>query len=96
MDGQQRVYPGGVVYNQRRLGANSLKIVVNVPNVNGVINSPGGKRKGLYHGTNCTQSFGFSRHGGSIVGSNQANLNGTTVRHFGLAGKNLEGIFTGD
>lgn len=50
-DGQQRVYLGGVFDCQGQCRA-SLKMMVDVPNVNSVIRSSGGERKGLHHRAN--------------------------------------------
>lgn len=82
-----------MVNYKRRLGASSLKIVVNVPNMNCMIGSPGGKRKGLHHRTNRTQPYKFSRYDESVIGSDQANLNEASVR---LAGKEPEEKLAGD
>ena len=42
-NGQKRIYPGGVSDRQRRLRASSLKILIDVPNMNSMIGSSGRK-----------------------------------------------------
>ena len=76
-NGKERIYLGGVSDRQRRPGVSGLKVVVDVPNVNGVISSSGRKRKRLHHGANCGQPVGFSGYGGPAIGSNLASLGGT-------------------
>ena len=89
-NGQQRMYLGGVFDHQRRPRASSPKVTVDVPDVNGMISTPGGKRKGLHHGANCAQSCRFLRYGGSVIGPDQVNLNEVSVSHFSIIGRNLE------
>jgi hypothetical protein len=91
-NGQERIYLRGVSDRQGRPRVSGLKVVVDVPNVNGVISSSGRKRKRLHHGANCGQPVGFSGYGGSVIGSNLAGLGGTAsvipVWQGGLESKN--------
>ena len=87
LNGEERVYLGGVSDRERRTGASGLEIVVNVPNVNSVVSSPGRKRKGLCHGADCGQSIGFSRYGWSVMGPDYASLSATSVSFSGLGGE---------
>lgn len=68
--------PGGVSDRQRELRASDLKVTTNVLNVDSVISSSGRKRKGLHHGTNRRQTFGFSRCDASAIRSDLASLGG--------------------
>lgn len=77
----------GVSDRQRRPRVSSLEIVVDVPNVNGVISPPSRKRKRLYHGANCGQPVGFSRYDGPVIGSDLTSLSGTSISRSGPTGE---------
>jgi len=82
---QERVYRRGMRDRQGRSRASSLKVVVDVPNVNSMISPSGRKRKGLHHGANRSQPVGFSRCYKSVIRSDWASLIETSVSRSSLA-----------